>query len=221
MTCRHIEVEPLTPRIGVVVRGVDLGQPLSDAAFAEIHDAWMAHLSALHARSIHDIGATSGVRVPLRRVVYRSRRTVRPQRPWSSARTRISCATSAPIGTRTTPPTKRRPWGASCTFTKVPPPGDDTLFAAMYRAYEVLSEPICGLLDGITARHEPSYQPRGGKSAAPPIRWRARIPSPGGRRFVNAGITRYIEGIGRGESDALLDMLFEHVKNRAFKRRFR
>ena len=39
-----MEVEPLTPGIGALVHGVDLGKPLSDAAFEEVHAAWMDHL---------------------------------------------------------------------------------------------------------------------------------------------------------------------------------
>ncbi|MCE2460769.1 MAG: TauD/TfdA family dioxygenase, partial [Pseudomonadales bacterium] len=41
---RRIEVEPLTPGIGAIVHGVDLGSPLDDGLFQEIHDAWMRHL---------------------------------------------------------------------------------------------------------------------------------------------------------------------------------
>lgn len=40
---RHIEVAPLTPTIGAVVHGVSLAAA-DDAALAEIHAAWMAHL---------------------------------------------------------------------------------------------------------------------------------------------------------------------------------
>ena len=36
-TYRHIEVEPLTPGIGAIVHGVNLGEPVSEAVFEEIH----------------------------------------------------------------------------------------------------------------------------------------------------------------------------------------
>ena len=44
MPYETIEVEPLTPTIGAVVHGVDLAEPLGDALFDELHDAWMQHL---------------------------------------------------------------------------------------------------------------------------------------------------------------------------------
>ena len=44
MNYQLIEVEPLTPKIGALVNGADLGQPVSDELFGEIHDAWMDHL---------------------------------------------------------------------------------------------------------------------------------------------------------------------------------
>ena len=39
-----LQITPRHPLIGAEVRGVDLRQPLSDAAFQAIHDAWMRHL---------------------------------------------------------------------------------------------------------------------------------------------------------------------------------
>src|SRR3546814_115075 len=42
-----IEVVPVSEAIGAEVRGVDLSAPLSDAAFAAIHRAWLDHLVLL------------------------------------------------------------------------------------------------------------------------------------------------------------------------------
>ncbi|MCH7743685.1 MAG: TauD/TfdA family dioxygenase, partial [Proteobacteria bacterium] len=44
MKYQLLEIEPLTPRIGAIIHGVDLTMPLSDEMFSEIHDAWMDHL---------------------------------------------------------------------------------------------------------------------------------------------------------------------------------
>lgn len=38
-----IEIRPLTPTIGAEVRGLDLGEPLDDGAFAELEQAFLDH----------------------------------------------------------------------------------------------------------------------------------------------------------------------------------
>ena len=43
MVYQHISVQPLTPTIGAVVSGIDLGAPSAEA-FAEIKRAWLEHL---------------------------------------------------------------------------------------------------------------------------------------------------------------------------------
>ena len=43
MSYQTIEVEPVTPRIGAMISGVDLSQPVSNQQYSEIHDALMAH----------------------------------------------------------------------------------------------------------------------------------------------------------------------------------
>lgn len=132
-------------------------------------------------------------------------------------------------GTRTSRSTRNRPpLGSILHLHEVPPHGGDTLFANMYAAYDALSEPIRNLLDGLTARHESDYA--GYYGDHPPQRDYPRASHPvvrthpvTGRRalYVNAGFTRRIEGLRRSESTALLDFLFEHVKNPAFQCRFR
>lgn len=44
MTYQLIEIEPLTPKTGALVHGVDLSKPVSDELFSEIHAAWLDHL---------------------------------------------------------------------------------------------------------------------------------------------------------------------------------
>ena len=43
MTTTSIEVKPITRRIGAEIFGVDLGQPLGNHQFQEIHDALIQH----------------------------------------------------------------------------------------------------------------------------------------------------------------------------------
>jgi taurine dioxygenase len=42
-TYETITVEPITPRIGAMVSGIDLAKPLGNQEFQEIHDALMRH----------------------------------------------------------------------------------------------------------------------------------------------------------------------------------
>ena len=43
MTYETIQVNPLTPRIGAEIGGIDLSRPLGNQTFAEVHDALMEH----------------------------------------------------------------------------------------------------------------------------------------------------------------------------------
>ena len=42
-TYETISVEPITPRIGAMISGIDLAQPLGNQQFQEVHDALMRH----------------------------------------------------------------------------------------------------------------------------------------------------------------------------------
>ena len=225
----HIEVSPLTPTIGAVVHGVDLAQPLSDAAFEEIHAAWMAHLVLF----MRDQRIT-----PAQHLAFGKRfgeLHVHPAAPYAHGNPALMVI-------RTDADSKRNngsgwhsdvsadeepPLGSILHLHEVPEHGGDTVFANMYAAYDALSTPMRELLDGLRARHEADYtgyygdhQPqREFPRASHPV---VRTHPVTGRKalFVNAGFTRHIEGVSRRESRALLGMLFEHVKNPTFACRF-
>ena len=42
-TSKHIDVRPTAGAIGAEVHGIDIARGVSDAAFDEIHAAWLAH----------------------------------------------------------------------------------------------------------------------------------------------------------------------------------
>ncbi|EPX71691.1 alpha-ketoglutarate-dependent sulfonate dioxygenase [Schizosaccharomyces octosporus yFS286] len=101
----------------------------------------------------------------------------------------------------------------------VPEYGGDTVFVSGYAAYEALSDPLKHYLEGLTAVHSGVQQAKAKKelglnlrregieTAHPIVRthpvtgWKAL--------YVNPGFTRYIVGIPRAESDAILGYLFE------------
>ncbi len=114
-----------------------------------------------------------------------------------------------------------------------PSSGGDTLFANMYDAYdaydayEALSDPLKAFLDPLEALHQSDYTgfyrdhspQRENPSTIHPV---IRTHPVTGRQtlYVNSGFTRRIRGVTRVESDALLRLLFEHVKNPTFHCRF-
>ena len=227
---RHIEVEPLTPSIGAVVRGVDLSRSLDDAALAEIHAAWMAHLVLF----MRDQQMTPEQHLAFAR--HFGAPHIHPAAPYAHGNPALMVIHTDEHSKRNNgsgwhsdvSADEEPPLGSILHLHSVPSQGGDTLFANMYAAYEALSKPLRTLLDGLTARHESDYAGQYGDHrpqrefprASHPV---VRTHPVTGRKalFVNAGFTRRIEGLGRRESAALLDLLFEHVKNPAFHCRFR
>jgi taurine dioxygenase len=109
----------------------------------------------------------------------------------------------------------------------IPPFGGDTLWASATAAYAALSEPVRRMLDGLYAVHdfrhgfqESLAEPGGAERLAPAIAANPPVRHPvvrthpeTGRKavYVNRLFTTRIEGLSRGESDAILEMLYRHV----------
>lgn len=128
---------------------------------------------------------------------------------------------------------ERPPLGTMLQLHIVPPSGGDTLFSNMYTACESLSAPMQAMLEGLTARHESAHVYHGryadrGRSdddiECPAANHPVLRRHPGsGRRalFVNRTFTTRINELSRGESDALLNFLFDHAEQVDFQIRFR
>lgn len=101
----------------------------------------------------------------------------------------------------------------------VPPSGGDTLFCDMYQAFEALSPTMQEILLRLTARHDPKghYLYLSGKVAlrdlpsqvhpvvrTHPLTQRRAL-------FVNQGFVGKIVELSDRESEALLNMLYEHI----------
>jgi len=123
-----------------------------------------------------------------------------------------------------------RPHPAAITLLHgqvIPPFGGDTLWASASAAYEALSEPVRKLVDGLYAVHdfrhgfrESLAEPGGAERLAPAIAANPPVRHPvvrthpeTGKRaiYVNRLFTTHIEGLGRAESEAILEMLYRHV----------
>ncbi|MCZ6707333.1 MAG: TauD/TfdA family dioxygenase [Chloroflexi bacterium] len=226
---KQIEVEPLTPTIGALVSGVDLTQPVDDALLSEIHTAWMAHLvlffraqpmspdqhlafgrrfGELH---IHP-AAPYAQDTPELMVIHTDKDSFRNNgERWHSD---VSADEEPPMG-------------SLLHIHQVPSRGGDTSWSNMYAAYEALSPTMQTLLDPLTALHASDYSGQYGDHQ--PQRESPQANHPVVRThpvtkqkvlFVNEVFTRRINELSREESRAVLDFLFDHVKNINFQCRF-
>ena len=224
---------PLTPVIGAEVSGVDLTQPLDDATFAWLHDAWMKHLvlffrdqpltfdqhkalgrcfGELH---IHPAAPKDAEHPEILVVHGDDKVEFVAGSLWHSD---VSCDVLPPIG-------------SILRIEQVPSCGGDTLFANMYAAYEGLSDRMQRLLRGLTARHEGEQYYRGRYGATtlrdtdypsaehPVVRTHPVTEKPA--LYVNEGFTTRITELPIAESNALLAFLFRHCAQPDYQCRFR
>jgi len=218
-----LEVETLTPHIGAKVRGLDLSQPLTNEQARDVHQAWIdwkilvfpnQHLN----RDQHKAFARRWGKLH-----------VHPMQPTYGGDEEILVVKT----TRDSAYTSGDGWHTDVTCDPVPPLGSmlyitetpasgggDTLFADMYLAYQMLSDPMKEFLDPLVAEHDgagpyvgsyKSTAPEGGypKSQHPVI---VTHPDSGKKLlYVNRGFTSHIVGLGRSESNAVLEMLYRLI----------
>jgi alpha-ketoglutarate-dependent taurine dioxygenase len=225
----NLEVEPLTPRIGAIVHGVQL-RDMSDEAFADLHATWLKHLVlfcrdqslspdehlALGRRfgelHIHPAAPYAGDDPALMRIHTDKDSFRNNGEGWHSD---VSADEEPPMA-------------SILQIHTTPPDGGDTLWASMYEAYDALSDTFKNLLEPLYALHKADYSgfygdhepQRQNPAAIHPV---VRTHPETGRKalFVNSGFTKQIEGVTREESQTLLRHLFDHVKNPNFHCRFR
>lgn len=121
---------------------------------------------------------------------------------------------------------ERPPLGAILKAERLPAVGGDTLFASMYAAYEALSKPLRTMLDGLTAVHSTRIVDeimRVDKVPQTFVHPVVRVHPETGRKalFVSGNWTTRIVELSLDESDALLGLLFAHVKSPTIQCRFR
>ena len=225
-----IAVRPLTPVIGAEIEGVDLSGELSNLQFAEVRRALLEH-HVIVFRDQHlsdeDHKAFS--------------RRVRRRLQWHpSAQRRSHNGTTDPevlVGGSANNKSKYvagEGWHTDVTCDEEPPMGSllyiretpavgsggDTLFANMHLAYDMLSDPIKAMLEGLTAIHDGAipyvqgygYTPAEAfpKTEHPVV---VRHPETGRKvLFINRGFTSHIVQLARFESQALLEMLYRVVE---------
>jgi len=159
MAYETIAIRKLTPAIGAEVSGVDLAS-LSNRQASELHDALMAH-QVLFFRDqqmsvdqhkafgrlfgellVHPAARAEVEGHPEIRVVHADEKTkTATGEVWHSD---MSCEPEPPMG-------------SILYLHQSPPVGGDTAFANMYLAYEMLSEPIRRLVQGLSAFHTSAH----------------------------------------------------------------
>ena len=236
MVYRRIDVRTSTPTVGAEIRGVDLRKPLSEDVFDEVRSAFLRHqvvffkeqekLSPdqqiafarrfgglhLHPAAPHLEG------LPEVFVIHTHKGSkIANGNGWH---TDVSCDAEPPLGTM-------------LQLHHLPSQGGDTLFASMYAAWDALSAPMQAFLETLNARHESEHVYRGrysdrdvddaGKVYPESVHPVVRTHPETGRRalYVNCGFTTGIEGLGKAESRALLNFLFEHIEQERFQVRFK
>jgi len=234
MRYETIEIRKSTPNIGAEIFGIDLSRPLSNQQFHEVHDVLMDRLVIFFRDQTLDVEQHKAFGRRFGRLhVHPAAPSVLPDHPeilvvktdkasahiagedWHSD---VSCDPEPPMG-------------SILHLTEVPPDGGgDTMFANMHLAYETLSEPIRKLLDGLSAIHDGEHVYRGRYGIDDTGRTFPRAEHPvvrthpvSGKKclFVNRFFTTRITGLRRGESDAILEMLYRHIETPEFCMRFK
>jgi taurine dioxygenase len=233
-----IEVRPVTAAIGAEIRGVDLREPLRrdeveaiEQALAEYVVVFFREQDITPDQQIEFAAQFGEISIPPFSPKYA------PPRPEL-----IVLDQTAPKGdgadrwhsdnTFMAEP----PMGSVLKAVQLPSVGGDTCFANMIAAWEALSEPVRGMLDGLTATHDITRPlergVRGGhvdqdvealRAKWPPVEHPVARHHPiSGRKalFVNSNSTSHINGLTDAESDALLHLLFEHIRSPEFQCRF-
>jgi taurine dioxygenase len=232
-------ITPLGPTIGAEVTGLDLHQPLDDAAFAAFETALMQH-KVLFAR---DQFLSTEEHVALgRRFGELEVHPFRPEGKFPEIMVLDNHKDNPVLSTDV--------WHSDTTFRQcptrysilrcleMPAVGGDTLWADMAAAYDGLSEPIKTLIDGLEAVHDfKNFRVLFAKDAEGRERLKRMeelYPNPTHpvvrthpvtkRKilYVNPQFTLHIKGLKDRESRALLELLYEqaHVPEYQFRLRW-
>jgi taurine dioxygenase len=226
-------VRPLSPALGAEIIGVDLGRPMTAALATQLLDAWHQNLVILlrdqklaeedQVRFAECFGPPAKIHTrqfvrnhPAVMLISNIREDGKP----------IGALPDGEMHFHTDQCHQEFPAKASMLYAlEVPSKGGNTLFSNAYAAYETLPESVKRRIDGRKALNAYDYDAAATKrgtrladgvpSYVHPV---VRTHPATGRKalYVNRLMTVRIEGLPEQESDALLDMLFDHQEQRRF-----
>ncbi len=235
------EVVPVSDALGAEIRGVNLAGNMDAAAFGPIYRSWLDHLVLVFRDqnlSDADLVAFSQRFGPLS-----SAPVDEYGRKFVDGFPEILVVSNVfrngePIGSLGALESKwhtdmsyvEMPPKASCLMAlKLPAAGGDTGFLNLYRAFETLPAALARRIEGLTLKHDATYNSVGllregfqdvtdvtaSPGAAHPI---VRIHPETGRKalFLGRRNCAYVNGLSLGESEELLDALWEHVTQERF-----
>jgi taurine dioxygenase len=240
---RNFTVNRLSAVVGAEMIGLDLSQPIDDARFADIRQAWLdangvmvfrdqqltpeQHIAFSRRFGPLEKHVLAKYLLPGHPEIYRVSNKVRDGEP--QGREKAGTYWHSDLS-------YMRPAAlASLLYgIEIPPVGGDTMFCSLYAVWEALSPRMQEVLEGFSAVHDLAYASRGvfraeqasrdQLEAAPAVEHPVVTTHPEtGRKvlFVNPGFTSHIVGLHATESRALLDFLFRHMTQPEFIYRHR
>ena len=230
---KNYTVNRLSPVLGAEMIGADLSQPIDNAAFGHIRQAWLDSNGVMVFRD-QDLTPEQHIGFsrrfgPLEKHVlakyllpgypeiYRVSNKVKDGVP--QGREKAGTYWHSDLSYMNLPALASLLHGI-----EIPPVGGDTLFCSLYAAYDALSPALQSFLQGLSAIHDFGFASRGvfkseqanraQLDATPAVEHPVITTHPEtGRKvlFVNPGFTSHIVGLHAAESRALLDFLFAHM----------
>lgn len=230
-----LQIEPLTPNIGALIKGFDFSQPMKDEVKQQLTDALVQHqviffkdqpitpqqqlkfakqFGTLHIHPIfpHAEGAREIV------VLDNQQLDLTDNSIWHTDVTFI----------------EQPPLGSILAAKKVPAVGGDTVWSSSNAAWEALSPAYQRMLEGLTATHEfvNSFPlERFGNTPEDYAKWlQVQQDNPPvvhpvirthpftGKKliFVNEGFTSKINEVSPAESKSILNFLYQHINKPEF-----
>jgi len=231
----HLDLRPLTPRIGAEVHGIDCTTELGDEVISAIRDAWLERLVLFFpGQSMNDE----------QQIAFAGRfgdvTEGHPIEPTLPDHPEVQPIDSVKDRTNF--------WHTDVTFMSSPPMasmlravvvpevGGDTMWADTRGAYETLAEPLQRLCDDLVAIHFDEHYAAvvaggGGNEwdgarlerLSPVHHPVVRVHPETGRPnlFVNPQFTAGLRGFTRAQGDGLLRLLYEHMTQPEFVVRYR
>lgn len=240
-----MEITPLHPLIGAEIRGVDLGQPLSEEAYRAIHAAWMQHIllvfpdQPITDRQHAAFGERFGALEIHPSAAHRA-----------SGNAAIYRVSNVDEQDRLIPPTdtgwqylnQSWLWHTDSSFREVPSKGSilhgiettneggNTLFANMYAAYDTLSDAMKARIAGLRVVHDHDFilslspalstkKDKGTYDYLPPVvHPLVQVHPETGKRclLLSPHTMAAVEGMDAEEGRALLDELSAHATEDRF-----